>query len=1483
MAMTGFTPILVRWFAQKFGQSTPVQDQAWPLIVARKHTLITAPTGSGKTLAALLPLLDAILQEKQATTERSVSYKRGVRVLYVTPLKALNNDIHQHLFDYIGEMEQLAAETGEVWHGVTVGIRTGDTSQSTRASMLRRPPDVLVTTPESLYILLTSHKAREILRDVKHVIIDEIHDLAGGERGMHLSLTLERLTALIGRSPQRIGVSATQKPPERIAQYLGGWEADGRHSDTYRQRTVELVIQESQNPIHVSVTMPAFTVISGKNQDVWTPLIEEILRHLEGTGTALIFVNSRRLSERLSARLNEWVGDGFSRSHHGSVSRERRLETEQMLRTGELRCLVATSSLELGIDIGYIDHVLQIDSPLSAASGIQRIGRSGHAVGGTSRGTIIARMRGALPEVAVLSERIARRDTEEIDVPRFSMGVLAQQLVAILATEDWSPDELYRLILQSDSYAGYPRDRFLDVLEMLSGLYPSVRPLIDWDRVNDRLSKRANTAMAAVMGAGTIPQSTGYPVYHADTRMHLGELDEEFIFESRVGDVFQLGASAWRIRSIRDDRVEAVETDAAVGEIPFWRADGIGRSYSLSIGIGELAERIIQIIARSQTELQGEQRPDTSACAEAVQYLVANSRFTSEAAESMVGLIRAQRAVSAWPTHKRIVVEWFEDETGLVHVVFHSWFGRRFNRTWLMALQQHLAETLQHSFESHVKDNGFELIFREWDPGWLTLLTGLSAVSIERLLLEAIPASALFSATFRKLAETSLLLSRSYKRAAGWLKRLRGQELLRDVMPLATKFPLVKEALRVCMEELLDLHHVRDVLADMEAGRIELRVVQTIAPSPLAAQFFYEFLNTAIYESDALTRDLQQRMISVSRDLAAEVFGADALRQAVDPDVLAEARAHAQLGSGQLTDRSALLRWLKEHGDQTEEQWRAVCAHHPHANQLLEEAMTRGEAAEIALGHTRGWISMDEKVMYGALSDSAVAQAFILGRYAETVVGFTAADLMERYGLSEETAAAWIARAAEEGIIVTAPFAESYELGRLWTGAKAASRLIRASLIRSRGSARASAEQYCRLLMNRQHVAPSSRLHGAEGLLAVMRQLQGVYLTLSSWESHVLPARLERYRREDLDLLCASGEIFWLGRRGEGEREGKIAFFCRESEELYVPLIAQQELPEPAHPEVYQMLRKRGASFLSSLSNELGEAPTELMPKLLDLVWQGLAANDQFAPLRMHGGAGKVKVPDRSKFRSGLGRWFVIDHLPTGGVNQHEQTDNGDSGFTDSREHSLLAWTKHLLQLNGVITKAVADEQSPYGWELISTALSKMEDWGLVTRGLLIDQVPGLQYASKEAAEQLRQMSGRRVNDLVQADGEQRITLLSSIDPANPYGLAVPWPVASHAETSFARKAGNYLLFEGNRWLMWVENKGRKLTMMQPDMLNEQDGSTLISYMARTLLREHGLRKIVIETWNGMPIGESQLASQLTALGAEKDQHKVVLWPSSLQ
>lgn len=598
-AFPAFHPVIASWFHRTFGEPTDVQKLAWVSIAAGQHTLIAAPTGSGKTLAALLPCIHGIV-----TQERSGA--KGVRLLYITPLKALNNDIQHHVLAFAEQLEEEAQRINSAWPGLTSGVRTGDTPSSKRAAMAKRPPELLITTPESLFILLTSEQGRRMLRTTESVIIDEIHDLAGDKRGSHLSLSLERLESLTERPIQRIGVSATQNPISRVAQFVGGWtapqrasswpEADDdssfRHPLGYVRRPVHIVQSLMQKRMSMLVTMPDASAPAHTRDAVWLPILKRIFALMEGCRSVLLFTNSRRLCERLVLRLNDYAGYELSRAHHGSMSKEKRLEVEAMLKNGELTCLVATSSLELGIDVGHIDLVIQIDSPLEAASGIQRVGRAGHEVGGLSRGVMLIRQRGALPEAAVLGGMIASREIEPITIPEAPLDVITQQIIAIVASRELHVNELYAILAGSDSYRAVSLRQIESVLAVLSGLYPFARPILDWHRESGLLTKRGNTSIAAMTGAGTIPQSSQYPVHHLESRAHLGELDEEFVHESRVGDVFLLGTSSWMIRRIDKDRIYVSEAANSFSEIPFWRNEGPGRSLGLGIKVGQLLERL---------------------------------------------------------------------------------------------------------------------------------------------------------------------------------------------------------------------------------------------------------------------------------------------------------------------------------------------------------------------------------------------------------------------------------------------------------------------------------------------------------------------------------------------------------------------------------------------------------------------------------------------------------------------------------------------------------------------------------------------------------------------------------------------------------------------------------------------------------------------------------------------------------------------------
>lgn len=1442
--LSHFHPILRAWFSSRFGEPTDVQKQAWKQILAGTHTLISSPTGSGKTLAALLPCLDGVIKKKQ---DKGNPYTAGVRVLVVTPLKALNNDIHDHLIHFMTEIEELASssEKETVWRGLTIGVRTGDTKQSTRASMLKQPPDLLVTTPESLYLLLTSPRAREMLKSVEQIVVDEIHDLAADKRGMHLSLTLERLNGWCGRSVQRIGVSATQKPIERVARFLGGWEED-------QPRPVAIIESKAEKHYALQVTMPEPAKATADKEAIWTPLVERLLQLMEGCSTVLIFANSRRLCERLTLRLNDHVGYEIAKSHHGSVAREMRLEVERMLKAGELRCLIATSSLELGIDVGHVDLVIQIDSPFSAAAGIQRIGRAGHAVGSVSRGVLLARSRSLLPELAVLSRRIAARDIEAIRIPRGSLDVLAQQLVAMAAMGDeLDVTRLGHLLAQSDSFRELPRERWLAMLEVLAGLYPFVRPLIAWDRESGRLGRLAATQMAALTGAGTIPQSSAYPVHHNETGLHLGELDEEFIHESSVGDVFQLGTASWRIVRKRPERIYVQEAENRYSEIPFWRGEIGGKSFELGVQTGQLWREL-------RDRLQS--LPHTQADLDAQDWLMRHFYFDTEASRSLIALVRNQIAVNTVPTDTTVVIETFADENNQTHYIVHSLFGRKLNRTWLMALEKHLKQKELTAIYTNAKDNGIELIFPSFHESILHAIMSISSDEAEQFVVEAVAESGMFGAAFQRLAETSLLLSRSFTRMPAWIKRLRGQDLMKEALPFKERFPLFQEAMRECLEEHVDIHHLQRILEAIHTGDIQFAVHRNHFPSPLAAQFQSDYVAQKLYESDALTQDLQVELLGFSRQMAADIFGSEAIRNAVSPKVTKAEEQKLAMIDHPLASAQEVLRYLKERGDSSiAELIKASSAIETIVTAWANELLVQRKAVHASFTKEIRYICSDELEFYTSLSDSATARSFVFQRFADGKLSFTTEELAARFEVEPAIAADWVQSAVQSHSLTVAPFADP-EIEELWTSSKVASRLIRLSLQSYRRSGEAvSPFTYMVNLPLRRKLTDRTDVPGMELLREIIEDLQGFFLPVSLWESVLFPTRQLSYRKQDLDTLCSSGQIVWIGRKEPGDKEGRIAFFLSESSTLYEPCLAVNQRPA-SHPELLRLLQEKGASFLSKLGIETGRAPSSLLEDLLQLVWDGQAANDQFAPLRLHA-AGASKKPD--KFKSGLGRWYSLDSLLSPAFD---------------KQSSAMQWTHHLLARYGIITKDLVSALCPFPWEAIQTALRQLEEWGLVVRGLFITDLHALQFATKEFITLLHQQAGSSTESQ-----QPKFTLLNAVDPANPFGLLVPWPEASGI--SFSRKSGNYLAMKGDQWLYWIENNGKRIFHIAPETNKNDDQASIVhelKSMFRQFLKQHQLRKIVIESWNGIRISDAPEQEYLKLLGAEKDRTSLVLWPSQL-
>ncbi|BBI34212.1 DEAD/DEAH box helicase [Cohnella abietis] len=1476
-----FHPVISSWFTGSFGDPTDVQLRAWESIMAGQHTLIAAPTGSGKTLAALLPCLDNLVRSKSPG---------GVRILYLTPLKALNNDIHHHALQFVEQLDALAMQQGAQWPGIRCEVRTGDTSQSKRASILRNPPDLLITTPESLFLLLTSVKGRAILENVEQVIVDEIHDLAADKRGSHLSLTLERLAYRCARPLQRIGVSATQKPLERVARFLGGWElaeepvamvesiagaVDGR---AMRPRPVKIVESTMSKSISVLITMPDQSRPAATREAVWLPLLDRIVQAIEGCRSVLIFVNSRRLCERLCLRLNDHVGYEMARSHHGSISRERRLEVESMLKEGSLRCIVATSSLELGIDVGHIDLVIQIDSPQEAARGIQRIGRAGHAVGEASQGVIIARQKAVLPELAVLGRQIALRQIEDIRIPHGPMDVLSQQVVAMVAMDDWDTHALHRLILHSDSYHDYSLARYEEMLQVLGGFYPFVRPLIEWERDTNQLRKRSNTAMASITGAGTIPQSGGYPVHHLESRAHLGELDEEFIQESRVGDVFQLGTSSWMIRDIRNDRVYVSEAGNRFSEIPFWRNEAGSRSYELGRKIGEFLRTLSDRMVLTNDE-GVEKDSEAEYNDEIYEWLQTSYGMDRVSSEEMLALVRSQHRACALPTDKQIVIEYYRDVMNQTHVIIHNHCGRTVNRAWLLAIERKFEQLLPYKLYGNAKDNGIELVIPEWDASWLQMINQVTPANLEQLLTEAITGSPLLGIAFRRIAETSLLLSRSFTRTPMWQKRLRSEELLRGALPYAEHFPYLREAMSECLHDYLGYEELKYQLEKLVTGEMSIVVRETPFPSPFAAQFLADYVNMRIYEGDGLDETIRLQLLNVSKELAGQLFDISSTGNAINDEVIEE--QNRAMNEPELSPRNTdeLATLLKRRGDLTANEIVKLAGESALSwLQLLHE---QGRAISLNLtgdGEFR-WISSDEREVYADFPETATAITFVIGRYVDYLISFTEAELCERYpSLTLNSAKKAVEQMLENGMIERAPHAAT-EDERLWTSSKVASRLVRLSIRHARNRADpVEPARWCSQIAFMQHALQGTQQQGSEGLLTVIERLQGLFLPLSHWESIIFPSRVSPYRKEHLDTLCASGEVLWMGRKEEGDKEGKVAFFLTESKPLYAPFINQTsaELAPCKHPRLLELLEVSGATFLTRLSREMDKPPTELLADLLELVWEGRVSNDQFAPLRLQI---NKKQANWAKTGSGLGRWYATSSL-------QEDTAASDSNKTsDSAEKDspVLIWTHHLLKVYGLINKELIARASPFTWDTCYPVLKRLEEWGVLTRGAFIRGIPSLQFTTRELNDSVRQP----LPDI----SDNRATILCSADPANPYGLMIDWPQGAQGAQgasgtpaiSFSRKPGNFLLLKDNQWVLWIENNGRKVYQVSTADENEKDVPIdhlvkLLQSAFQTIIQRRKIVKLKVEMWNGEPIIDTEMGKALMKQEAERDLRSLVFW-----
>jgi ATP-dependent Lhr-like helicase len=1482
-ALDGFHPVVREWFTRTFTTPTPAQQLAWPSIAAGQSTLLLAPTGSGKTLAAFLGALDGLLFAPQPPEQERL------RVLYVSPLKALGVDIERNLSFPIRGLVGLCGAQGTPCHVPVVAVRTGDTPSQERQRFVRHPPDILITTPESLYLLLTS-RARERLRSVHTVIVDEIHAVAATKRGTHLFLSLERLEALRGASPplQRIGLSATQRPLDEIARLLGGGllVAGARGADAtstgpaapadtsselhWQPRPVTVANAGAARPLELCVEVPVADMArlssdgdaaTGRQNglearpSIWTAIHPRLLELIRAHRSTLIFVNSRRLAERLAHALNELAGETLAFAHHGSIARERRLEIENALKRGTLPALVATSSLELGIDMGAIDLVIQVEAPPSVAAGLQRVGRAGHSLGATSQGVMFPKYRGDLLATAAAARAMRAASIEALKYPRNALDVLAQQIVATVAMDGSGVDELYELVRHAAPFAELSRSHFEGVLDMLSGRYPShefaeLRPRLIWDRAKGSLRARSGARQLAVQSGGTIPERGLFGVFLADqpTAVRVGELDEEMVFESRAGDVFVLGASSWRILEITPDRVLVTPAPGEPGQMPFWHGDRPGRAAEFGQAIGALARELEHMDAEAaKTRLEREFGLDRLA------------------AENLVDYIADQReAAGVVPSDETLLFECFVDEAGDWRVCLLSPYGARVHAPWAAAVAGRLREA--GTEVDHVwSDDGIVWRFPESDrpPRAEDML--LSPESIEQSVVAGLAGTALFAAHFRENAARALLLPRRLagRRRPLWAQRKKSADLL-AVAARYGSFPILLETYRECLRDVFDLDALRQLLERIEAGTVRVVTVQSARPSPFAASLLFSYASNFIYEGDAPLAERRAQALSLDYGYLRELLGEGQLRELLDADVMASvAQALGRLdrparNADELHDR------LRELGALTQRRLVDHCPSAALAKQWRTELERQGRALTLSLGGKRRLAAVEDASHYrdalGAVLPAGLPRAWLasaedpladlLVRHARTHAPFTTADVARDLGLPAGLIEPPLRRLCATGRLLEGEFTPGRS-GAEWCDPDVLARIRRLTLAKLRRAVEpVEPSSFARHLLDWQGVTHPRRAESA--LEEVLQQLEGAPLIASELESRVLGVRLTGASAFELDALLATGAFVWRGLEPLGAHDARVAFYSSERYSLLAPPTGHAKGSVAAL--VRDALVDRGALFFHDLLRLGGVFREDLERALWALVFAGEVTNDTLWPLRSLW----AQAAGARRSRPGAARRATPATLP-GRFSLLPRV--ADDNPTERR----VALVDSLLKRHGVLTREIANHESfAGGFSAVYPVLRALEQSGRVRRGYFIRGLGAAQFALAGADNRLRALS-------LPPERDEPWIVISAADPANPYGTILPWPPSSGRP---GRAAGAQVLLYAGQLVAYLGRGETTLLTWLPEVeparthLAEGLARSLASLTDRAVPLGRGRRRaLLIETIDTAPAVQSRLCPALCAGG----------------
>ncbi|MCG7455327.1 ATP-dependent helicase [Corynebacterium tuberculostearicum] len=1536
-----FRPQVAQWFRDVFAAPTAVQEQAWEKISRGEHALVVAPTGSGKTLAAFLWALNNLVEREGQLAlpvgSGTAGSAAGVKVLYISPLKALGVDVENNLRAPLTGIARTAENLGLDVPDISVGVRSGDTPSAERARQVRKPPDILITTPESAYLMLTS-KAAGILKTVDTVIIDEIHALAGTKRGVHLALTLERLQQVAGDF-QRIGLSATVRPLSAVSNFLGG------------NRPVEIVAPDAEKKwqldVHVPVedmsdlptpeqgsTIGEMTVddaigISAPSVDesalptaksIWPYIEDDLYAEIMAHRSTLVFVNSRRTAERLTSRLNELYAAEhdpeslspatrrdpaqlmkqidvagkapavIARAHHGSVSKDERAMTETMLKEGTLKAVVATSSLELGIDMGAVELVVQVESPPSVASGLQRVGRAGHFVGAVSHGSFYPKHRADLVQSTLTVARMRAGLIEEMHTPRNPLDVLAQQTVAAVAAagdDGLDADEWYEMVRRAWPYRDLAREVYDSVLDLVSGVYPStdfaeLKPRVVYDRVTGVMTARPGAQRVAVTSGGTIPDRGMFGVFlytgagegSGGAPRRVGELDEEMVYESRVGDVFTLGATSWRIEDITRDQVLVTPAPGHTGRLPFWNGDGAGRPYELGKALGEYRREVYS-------------SPEAIADAD------------DNARSNIVAYLQEQNeATGVIPDEKTLVLERFRDELGDWRVVLHTPFGRPVNSAWALAVGARVGERTGMDPQAVAGDDGIVLRLPEAESEPDGSIFAFDADEIADIVAEQVGNSALFASRFRECAARALLLPRRNpgKRAPLWQQRQRAEQLL-DVARKYPSFPIILETVRECVQDVYDVPALTEVMRELGHRRIRIAEVTTEQPSPFASSLLFNYTGAFMYEGDSPLAEKRAAALALDPALLAKLLGTVELRELLDPEIIAE--VHAQL---QRTDPARRARTTEEVADllrvlgpiPVDE----LGEHTDVPLSALDKLGTRIMRVRIG-GREHLAQAQDAPLLRDALGIpippgipaqvATISDALpqLVSRWARTRGPFVLRDLTEAFGIS--VSAAHTVLGALDGVVE----------GRYRQGVQeqeyCAAAVLKTIRSRSLAAARAATEPvsgatFARFLPEWHSIAPAGKrpaLRGADGVFSVIEQLAGVRLPASAWESLILPARVGDYSPTMLDELTSNGEVLIVGAGKAGAADPWI---------MLLPSDYAAQLAPETDAEGVSMVQRaildvlgRGGGFLfADIAAEVPGTTEETREALWGLVEMGLVSPDSFAPIRTRLSSGgsrsgrtahrSKRRPTRSRLRMGRTSFAQAQNAAGAGTppDVMGRWSLAVSAATDATSRSVAhgeAW----LDRYGVLTRgSVVAEDVLGGFALAYKVLSGFEESGKAMRGYVIDGLGAAQFSTPAIIDRLRGLADSPdVTGWPSGTTEPETFVLAACDPANPYGAALPWPQRDDADGKATggptRSAGALVVLIDGLPIAHLTRGGKTLTTFiesLPDGIDPAEVYPRLVSALTDMVARGALSPLVVEKCNGSPIHKTDVAAHLRDAGA---------------